>query len=83
MATKVMETLHKELSIAQEPIAVLETESFDQKTKIKALEEIVDACSRSEDLKDCAIGGVRIVIYCFSSGAQPAVRCAEGRPGCD
>ena len=62
MATKVMETLHKELSIAQEPIAVLETESFDQKTKIKALEEIVDACRRSEDLKDCAIGGVRIVI---------------------
>ena len=59
MANKVTETLHKELTIAQERVAVLETEDYDQKIKIKALEEIVDACRRSEELKDCVVGGCK------------------------
>ena len=56
MANKVADVLQKELMMAQQRGADLETNVNDQSIRIKTLEEIVDTCRRSSDLKDCAVG---------------------------
>jgi hypothetical protein len=56
MANRVTETLRKELQMTQQRVSDLEVETHNQSVKIKTLEEIVDTCRRSDELKDCSIG---------------------------
>jgi recombination DNA repair RAD52 pathway protein len=58
MANRVTETLRKELQMTQQRVSDLEVpppETHNQSVEIKTLEEIVDTCRRSDELKDCSI----------------------------
>lgn len=59
MANRVTEALRKELEKAHARIAELDMEGSAMGVRIKTLEEIVDTCRRSEELKNCSIGQCR------------------------
>lgn len=52
MANKVADTVQRELLVTQQRVEALETEVHTKTDRIRVLEEIVDACRRSEELKD-------------------------------
>ena len=56
MANRVADTVQKELLMLQQTAGELETERNNLKIKVRALEEIVDACRKSEELRDCKVG---------------------------
>jgi hypothetical protein len=56
MANRVAEELQRELFQAQRRVAELEGAVGEGATRIKALEEVVETCKRSEELRGCAIG---------------------------
>lgn len=55
-ANRVTETLRKELQNSQQRVIELELENHNLSVKVKKLEEIVDACKRSADLKGQLVG---------------------------
>jgi hypothetical protein len=59
MANKVAEALRRELMQAQERVEELEARAREGAGWMQALEEAVDACRRSEELKGCAVGECR------------------------
>ena len=56
MANRVAEELQRELFQAQRKVAELEGVVGEGATRIKVLEEVVETCKRSDELRGCAIG---------------------------
>jgi hypothetical protein len=59
MANRVTEALRKELENAHARVAELDMEGGNMVVRIRALEEIVDTCRRSDELKNCSVGQCR------------------------
>jgi hypothetical protein len=56
VANRVADTVQKELLMLQQRAGDLETERNNLKIKVRALEEIVDACRMTDELKNCSVG---------------------------
>ena len=76
MANKVADSLHKELAVSKKHIECMEAGQIKKSQRIQALEEIIDAYRRTDELKEYKVGECQDHV-CRKRVLEQSAKCRE------